>query len=138
MLGTFDTLGSTSAAELRPTKIPIHQTIPTSSASQQFFVRGWALPRRQGGRLNIEAKEFCLQKFIEGERTGKKYSPGLIADMMRSERDPITKEKVFSAESLMTTTQIKSLMARCSSSTIKKMSDKNTTAAEIIEKLELV
>lgn len=86
-----------------------------TSSAQTFFRMGWALPQRKNGRLNEEARRFCVNKFLEGQRTGKKYSPEQIVELMKESRDGCFGKAMFSSSQLLTVKQVKSLLSRLAS-----------------------
>lgn len=124
ILNVYRDLASASVNELRPLA-----TVPCSSSDHHtksiFFKRGWALPVRAGGRLDAKAKEFCLQKFAEGQKSNKtQYSAEQVVKAMRDAKDPDTNLPLFSAATYLTTKQVKSLLSRFAG-LVKKMKFSN-------------
>lgn len=96
------------------TFLPCSSQSSANNAAVAFFSPGWALPIRQHGILDPKAKQFVIEKFVEGEKSGRKLSETQLEQMIRSARDPITKIKVFSPHQYLSETQIKSLLSSCS------------------------
>jgi hypothetical protein len=119
MKATYRQLSSVDIERFRVTK----EAEPTCNSelngsintlSKEYFKPGWGLPSRKTKPLDKDAKSFILQKFNEGEKSGK-MSPKLLQTKMREAVDPETKMKLFSKEQLLTEDQIKSLVGRYSS-----------------------
>ena len=70
-----------------------------------FENEGWALPIRSTFRFNIKQKKILYRYFMEGETTGKKFSPEQVHVLMR--RELLVTEYV-------TSQQIRSLFSRWS------------------------
>lgn len=133
ILNIYRDLASGSVNEMRPLA-PVPGQNSSVSQNSCFFKRGWALPVRAGGRLDKDAKEFCLIKFAEGQQNGKKYSPEKISKLMRDEIDPLTNELKFNSQTLLTTKQIDSLLSRYAN-LVKKMKITNEDVQQNVEEI---
>lgn len=118
--------------------VPDQATSSTAPAIN-VFQKGWALPVRRGGRLNVDAKEFIFEKFKEGEVTGKKYSPHQLANLIRNEIDPSNPaQKRFNKEQYLQPHQIKSLLARYSKILAQKSDVKISEIIEVLPQVRFI
>lgn len=82
------------------------------AASEEFlayFNQGWAVGTRECVHFDVHVKQFMLELFSLGEKTGKKISPEDAHKAMRSKKNPGTGAKEFLPKSYMSVEQIKSL-----------------------------
>ena len=49
-----------------------------------FKTKGWALPKKSNFRYSYEQKKLLYDYFIEGEKSGKKYTPEQVEQLVRS------------------------------------------------------
>lgn len=94
---------------------PQPSTSQVCEIPKDFFKVGWALPNRRSGRLDKSVKQFCIELFLEGEKSGRKLTAEQINQMMRKATMDDGTTKKFTSAQFMTTKQIASLMSRLSS-----------------------
>ena len=76
---------------------------------------GWALKKiKKTGRFVEHVKEYLLKQFLEGEETGNKSDPAVVATNLKSLRgtDGV---KLFSSKDLLSAQQVTSYFSRLAS-----------------------
>ena len=90
---------------------------------------GWALKRkRKGCRLSPKQKNFVMDCFLTGERTGKKLTAGKVASMMRNNVDE-RGNKMFTCEEYLTKDQV---MSQFSQMCAKKKRGEKLELVEVV------
>ena len=84
-------------------------TIPSSDFSD-YFIKGWALPKRKHVRFSPKQLGYIFDIFINGESTGQKAVPEDVVTNMRTLR--VDGKKQFVPNEYLRVSQVKSLFSR--------------------------
>ena len=89
------------------------ETDQTSQTVTQCTLHaGWALKgKRISKRFSIAVKDFLLNLFMEGEQTGRKYTPTEASKKIRSARAE-NGSRLFSPEEWLSSQQVQGLFSR--------------------------
>ena len=87
-------------------KTQLAEAIKTTPMLKRISEQGWALPKRQTFSYSEIQRNLLFSVFVEGEKTGKKKSPGETERFLRTQLTP---------SEYVTSAQIRSLFSRWSS-----------------------
>ena len=80
---------------------------------QDYYQRGWAIKRRKPAtRFNEKQRLYLLQIFLNGERSGNKSNPEVVAKEMKSTKE--NGKKLFEPKEYLTRNQIAAFFSRLS------------------------
>ncbi|XP_061189168.1 uncharacterized protein LOC133197244 [Saccostrea echinata] len=94
--------------------------IACTSETVETLSMGWALKRvRKVKRFPTKIRNFLTEKFLEGEKSGKKCNPNEVATEMKALRDTDSR-RVFQINECLNSNQIASYFSRLGSTSSKK------------------
>ena len=108
-----------ACTNIRPSYIPFNKNLEGLSQEEcreyPTAEPGWALKKnKKTGRFSEHVKEYLLKLFLDGEETGNKSDPAVVASNLKSLRGP-DGVKLFSSKDWLSAQQVTSYFSRLSS-----------------------